>query len=70
MVESAEWEFASSPLIHNKVVIIQCDVQENSFLAAYDLASGKELWKKQRDEYPGWCTPNIYFDGDKTQDCC
>jgi outer membrane protein assembly factor BamB len=67
MVESAEWEFASSPLIHNNVVIIQCDVQENSFLAAYDLTTGKELWKKQRDEYPGWCTPNIYFDGDKTR---
>ena len=67
MVESAEWEFASSPLIHENTVIIQCDVQENSFLAAYDLATGKELWKKQRDEYPGWCTPNIYFDGDKTR---
>ncbi len=67
MVESAEWEFASSPLIHENVVIIQCDVQENSFLAAYDLNTGKELWKKQRDEFPGWCTPNIYFDGDKAR---
>lgn len=67
MDESAEWEFASSPLIHDNVVIIQCDVHKNSFLAAYDLATGRELWKKQRDEYPGWCTPNIYFDGDKTR---
>jgi outer membrane protein assembly factor BamB len=67
MVETAEWEFASSPLIHDNVVIIQCDVQKNSFLAAYDLATGKELWKKKRDEYPGWCTPNIYFEGDKTR---
>ena len=66
MVETAEWEFASSPLIYDNVVVIQCDVQENSFLAAYDLVSGKELWKKQRDEYPGWCTPNIYFDEGKT----
>jgi len=23
----------------------------------------KEIWKKERDEYPGWHTPNIYFDG-------
>ncbi len=67
MVETAEWEFASSPLIHDNVVVIQCDVQENSFLAAYDIRTGKELWKKQRDEYPGWCTPNIYFDGDKAR---
>jgi outer membrane protein assembly factor BamB len=64
-VESAEWEFASSPLIYQGKVIIQCDVEENSFLAAYDLATGKEIWKKERDEYPGWCTPNIYFNGGK-----
>ena len=63
---SAEWEFASSPIIYKGVLIIQCDVLENSFLAAYDLKSGKELWKTKRDEYPGWCTPNIYFNGAKT----
>lgn len=62
----AEWEFASSPVIHNGVLIIQCDVLENSFLAAYDLKTGKELWKKDRDEYPGWCTPNIYSYAGKT----
>lgn len=56
----AEWEFASSPVIYDGKVIIQCDVLENSFLAAYDVKTGKELWKSQRDEYPGWCTPNIY----------
>jgi len=33
---------------------------ENSFLAVYDIKTGRELWKKERDEYPGWCTPNIY----------
>lgn len=57
---NAEWEFASSPIIYNNTVIVQCDVLENSFVAAYDAATGKELWKTGRDEYPGWCTPNIY----------
>lgn len=65
-MESAEWEFASSPIIHNGVAIIQCDVLENSFLAAYELKSGKELWKTSRDEYPGWCTPNIYTNNGRT----
>lgn len=64
-VPSAEWEFASSPLIHEGVVIIQCDVMENSFVAAFDVESGKELWKKERDEYPGWSTPNIYYHDNK-----
>lgn len=63
---SAEWEFASSPIIHKGVLIIQCDVLENSFVAAYDVESGKEIWKTVRDEYPGWCTPNIYTNRGKT----
>jgi outer membrane protein assembly factor BamB len=64
IMEEAEWEFASSPLIHEGRVIIQCDVMENSFLAAFDAATGEQVWKTSRDEYPGWCTPNIYYDGD------
>lgn len=66
IMKNAEWEFASSPVIHDGVVIIQCDVLENSFVAAYDLKTGKEKWKTMRDEYPGWCTPNIYKNGGKT----
>jgi outer membrane protein assembly factor BamB len=66
MVKTAEWEFASSPIIYKGKLIIQCDVLENSFIAAYDLKTGKELWKTQRDEYPGWCTPNIYTYSGKT----
>lgn len=62
---AAEWEFASSPVIYKGVLIIQCDVLENSFLAAFDVKTGKELWKTKRDEYPGWCTPNIYKNGEK-----
>lgn len=60
-MKNAEWEFASSPIIYKGVVIVQCDVLENSFIAAYDVKTGRELWKTIRDEYPGWCTPNIYM---------
>ncbi len=63
---AAEWEFASSPVIYNGTLIIQCDVLENSFLAAYELKSGKEIWKVSRDDLPGWCTPNIYKNGSRT----
>ena len=66
-MESAEWEFASSPIIHNGVVIVQCDVLYFSFVAAYEASTGKEIWKKERNEYPGWHTPNIYYDGEQ---CC
>ncbi|MFZ0280692.1 MAG: PQQ-binding-like beta-propeller repeat protein [Bacteroidales bacterium] len=65
IMKNAEWEFSSSPIIYNGVLIIQCDVLENSFVAAYDLRTGSEKWKTMRDEYPGWCTPNIYKNGEK-----
>jgi outer membrane protein assembly factor BamB len=65
IMKNAEWEFASSPIIYKGVVIVQCDVLENSFVAAYDVKTGKELWKTLRDEYPGWCTPNIYQNAGK-----
>ena len=63
---AAQWEFASSPLIYKGVLVIQCDVLENSFLAAFDVATGRQLWKTDRDEYPDWCTPNIYTSGGRT----
>jgi outer membrane protein assembly factor BamB len=63
---AAEWEFASSPIIYHGVVVVQCDVLENSFVAAYDIRTGTELWKTKRDENPTWCTPNIYEEDGKT----
>lgn len=63
----AEWEFASSPILYNGVVIVQCDVIGNSFVAALDAATGTEIWRATRDELPGWCTPNIYLDNGKAR---
>jgi len=63
---AAEWGFGSSPVIYKGVLIIQSDVLENSFLAAFELKSGKELWKVKRDDYPCWSTPNIYTNGGRT----
>jgi outer membrane protein assembly factor BamB len=65
-MENAEWEFASSPVIYQGVTVIQCDVLENSFIAAFGLKTGEELWRTQRNEYPGWCTPNIYKNDGRT----
>jgi outer membrane protein assembly factor BamB len=65
-MKSAQWEFASSPVLYNGVVVIQVDVLENSFIAAFDAKTGKELWKTTRDDYPGWSTPNIYKQSGKT----
>ena len=61
-----QWGFASSPLLVDGRVIVQCDVQGPSFVAALDAATGKELWRTAREENPTWCTPAVYEqDGEK-----
>jgi outer membrane protein assembly factor BamB len=60
MMKSAQWGFASSPVIHEDKVIVQCDTNDNSFVAALDLETGEEIWRTARDETPTWSTPTIY----------
>jgi outer membrane protein assembly factor BamB len=60
MVPAAQWETGSSPIIHDGVVVVQADVQKGSFLAAFDVASGRELWRSTRDDVPTWSTPTVH----------
>jgi outer membrane protein assembly factor BamB len=55
-----QWGTASSPIIYKNMVILQCDVQKGSFIAAYDIKDGKQVWKTPREEIPSWGTPTIY----------
>jgi outer membrane protein assembly factor BamB len=66
-VPSAQWGFASSPIIHEGKVVVLCDVQTNSFLAVFALADGKELWRTPRKDVPTWSTPTAVRVGDGTQ---
>jgi outer membrane protein assembly factor BamB len=66
-VPSAQWGFASSPVIHEGKVVVLCDVQTNSFIATYDIASGKKLWSTSRNDVPTWGCPTIVEHGDRTQ---
>lgn len=58
-IPTYEWGPASSPIIWNNLVILQCDTQADSFLLALDAATGKTVWKTDRDELPSWGTPTI-----------
>ena len=55
-----QWEYGSSPIIYKNMVIVQADIQKNSFIAAYDIKTGKELWKTAREELPSWGSPTVY----------
>lgn len=57
---SVQWGYASSPIIWKNLVIVQCDGHAQSFLAAFDLKSGKRVWSVVRGELPSWSTPVVY----------
>jgi outer membrane protein assembly factor BamB len=58
-IPSYEWGPASSPIIWNGLVIIQCDTQADSFLIALSAETGETVWKTDRQELPSWGTPTI-----------
>ena len=62
---TAQWGFASSPVIHDGKVVVQCDVQKESFIALFDLADGREIWRSARTDVPTWSTPTIAQVGGK-----
>jgi outer membrane protein assembly factor BamB len=58
-IPTYEWGPASSPVIWNGLVILQCDTQADSFLLALEAETGATAWKTDRDELPSWGTPTV-----------
>lgn len=56
----SHWGFGSSPIIYKQFAIVQCDTQNQSFVAAFNLADGKRVWQTTREEDSSWSTPTIY----------
>jgi outer membrane protein assembly factor BamB len=62
-----QWGPASSPVIDGGHVLVQNDRHKDGFLAAYDLATGKQAWRANRDELPTWSTPLVVRLGSRTE---
>ncbi len=62
-----QWGSASSPIIYKNLVIVQCDQQKGSFLAAFDAATGKPVWRTPREALPSWATPTVYEGVDRAE---
>ena len=56
---TSEWGHASSPAIFEGLAIVQVDRHKDSFLAAFDLLTGRPVWKVARDERPVWASPTL-----------
>jgi outer membrane protein assembly factor BamB len=67
VVTNTSWGFASSPVLHEGKVIVQCDVMNEQFLAVFDAKDGHEIWRTTRKDAPSWCTPIVATSRNRTQ---
>ena len=67
LAPAAQWGFSSSPVIHDGKVVVLCDVLGDSFLAEFDLADGREIWRTARHDVPTWGTPTVARTADRTE---
>ncbi|MDG2380742.1 MAG: PQQ-binding-like beta-propeller repeat protein [Pirellulaceae bacterium] len=51
---------ASSVAVDDGKVFIQCDNEDQSFVVAFDAASGEEAWRKERDVSTSWSSPIVW----------
>ena len=54
-----DWGVASSPVLYQNLVIILGDGHGDSFIAAFDIVNGKEVWRQIRDAISSYSTPTI-----------
>jgi outer membrane protein assembly factor BamB len=57
----------SSPALHGNTLVVNWDHENDSFVVALNKKTGKEIWRKKRDERTSWSTPLIVEVGGKTQ---
>ena len=57
----------SSPALHENTVVINWDHEGDSFVAAFDIRDGRELWKVPRSENTSWSSPIIVMQDGKPQ---
>ncbi len=62
-----QWAAASSPIIWQDLVIVQADQQEGSFIAAFDIGTGEEVWRTPRDLISSFSTPTIHVGTERTE---
>jgi outer membrane protein assembly factor BamB len=61
------WGEGASPALYRNRVIVTWDHEGTSFITVLDKETGKELWRRERDEPTTWATPLIVPVGARTQ---
>jgi outer membrane protein assembly factor BamB len=61
------WGTAASPVVYKDKLFIVVDNDEQSYLAAFDKKTGKQLWKVDREIGTNWATPYVWENGQRTE---
>jgi outer membrane protein assembly factor BamB len=61
------WGTASSPILYKSMVIVLCDSLGDGYMSAFEVNSGREIWRTKRDANPSWSTPAICEVGGRTE---
>jgi outer membrane protein assembly factor BamB len=49
----------ASPALHGSVLVVNWDHEGQSFVVALDKRTGRELWRRDREEVSSWATPLV-----------
>ena len=60
------WGTGSSPVLFKNTVIVNCDNDDNSYIAAFDKTTGEPVWRTERDEGASWGTPFLFETDERT----
>ena len=58
---------AASPVIHEGQVFVVYDNKEESWIASFEAATGKQLWRTKRNEELSWATPFVWENDKRTE---
>ena len=61
------WGTAASPVLHQDRIYLLNDNEDQSFLAALDKKTGKQIWRVDRDEKSNWATPYLWRNAKRTE---
>ena len=61
------WGSAGSPTLYRDRLFLVNDNDQQSFVAALDTKTGRQLWRVERDEKSNWATPYVWQNAQRTE---
>lgn len=60
------WGTGASPILFRNTVIVNCDSDDESYIAAFNKTTGEPVWRTERNERASWATPFLFHSDDRT----